>query len=77
MCSFIINELHVGRVIFAVRSPDMGGFTRWDILNDKNAKYLSKLGVKFPEVIDGFIEEKASVSFIKFERKLLGLPWKS
>lgn len=28
MCSFMICELKVSRVVFAVKSPDMGGFTR-------------------------------------------------
>lgn len=76
MCSFLINELLVGEVVFAVKSPDMGGYTRWDILNDKNAERLAKLGVKFPKVTPYFMEEEASNTFINFERQLLGLPWK-
>lgn len=76
MCSFVINELSVGEVVFAVKSPDMGGFTRWDILNDKNAERLKKLGVKFPKVVAGYMEDEASKAFMEYERQLLGLPWK-
>lgn len=76
MCSFVINELLVGKVVFAVKSPDMGGYTRWDILNDRNAKRLAEYGVKFPKVTPYFMEEEASRTFVNFERRLLGLPWK-
>lgn len=74
MCSFMICELKISRVVFAVKSPDMGGFTRWDILNDRNADELAKLGVRFPQVTPYYMEEEASKSFVNFEKYLLGLP---
>lgn len=77
MCAFMICELKISRVVFAVKSPDMGGFTRWDILNDKNADELAKLGVKFPRTTPYFMEEEASKTFVGFEKYLLGLPHKA
>jgi tRNA(adenine34) deaminase len=34
MCSYAIRESRIGRVVFGLRSPVMGGNSRWDILTD-------------------------------------------
>src|SRR5262249_37843837 len=34
MCSYAIRESRIGRVIFGLRSPVMGGHSRWNILSD-------------------------------------------
>jgi len=34
MCSFPAREARIGRVVFAISSPIMGGFSRWDVLSD-------------------------------------------
>jgi tRNA(adenine34) deaminase len=44
MCSYAIRETRVGRVISGLRSPVMGGYSRWDILADR------QLSVTVPEV---------------------------
>lgn len=75
MCSFMICELKISRVVFGVKSPNMGGYTRWDILNDKHAEELAQYGVVFPEVTPYFMEDEASKTFINLERRLLGLPY--
>jgi tRNA(adenine34) deaminase len=77
MCSFMICELKLRRVVFAVKSPDMGGYTRWDILNDSHATALAEYGVVFPDVEPYFMQEEASKTFVNFERRLLGLPYKN
>jgi len=35
MCSFMIREQKLKEVVFALRTPHMGGYTRWDILQDQ------------------------------------------
>src|SRR6516164_711005 len=32
MCAFPMREARIGKVVFALRSPLMGGFSRWKIL---------------------------------------------
>ena len=32
MCSFAIREARIGRVVFALKSPLMGGSSRWNVL---------------------------------------------
>jgi len=34
-CSWAIREAGIGRVVFAIGSPVMGGLTRWKLLDDK------------------------------------------
>ena len=35
MCSFMMRELHFKKVVYGVRSPNMGGQSKWNILQDK------------------------------------------
>lgn len=35
MCSFALRKLNVGRVVFGLRSPMMGGYSKWKILQDE------------------------------------------
>ena len=44
MCAYAIRESRIGRVIFGLRSPVMGGHSRWNILMD------TKLSSVVPEV---------------------------
>jgi tRNA(adenine34) deaminase len=60
MCAFVIRELKFGRVVFALPSPNMGGYTRWDILQDTG---LSDYCGRPPEVTAGILAERARVSF--------------
>ncbi|MGC9350769.1 MAG: nucleoside deaminase, partial [Sulfurovum sp.] len=35
MCSFMMREQKIEEVVFALRTPHMGGYSRWDILQDQ------------------------------------------
>lgn len=72
MCSFIIRELKLGRVIFGVYSPIMGGYSRWDILQDIGLETLKNFYSKPPEVIGGMLLDEAEKVFRK-QAKLLKL----
>ncbi len=52
MCSFAVRKLNVGRVVFGLRSPMMGGYSRWNILQDEGlvAAFSLKNG-SIPEVV--------------------------
>jgi len=60
MCAFCIREAGIGRVVYALGSPVMGGFSRWNVLRDD---VLSD-GIPFvfgavPEVVTGVMAEEA------------------
>ncbi|RAI37906.1 nucleoside deaminase [Rhodoplanes roseus] len=44
MCSFAIRESRIGRVVYGLRSPKMGGHSKWNILDD------AELSRAMPEV---------------------------
>ena len=56
MCAFIIRELKVGQVVFGTKSPIMGGYSHWDILQNPKLETLTKFYTKPPNVIAGFME---------------------
>ncbi len=59
MCAFVMRELKFKRVVFAVPSPWMGGFSRWDILQDKDLERFGFVFGKAPEVLGGILKGEA------------------
>lgn len=59
MCAFMIREFKIGRVIYAVPSPYVGGYSRWPILQDTAISELEPYFTKPPEIIGCFLEDEA------------------
>src|SRR5207249_2479888 len=60
MCSFPIRESRIGRVVFAMRSPMMGGFSRRNVLGDRVlCKHMPEVFSAPPEVLAGLLAEEA------------------
>jgi len=60
MCSFNSREARIGRVVFALSSPVMGGCSKWDVLT--NYDLSNKLPEVFgppPEIISGLLSAQA------------------
>lgn len=61
MCSFPIREARIGRVIYAIRSPKMGGASRWNILRDPEiSNVMPEAFGPVPEVIAGLMGREAA-----------------
>jgi len=59
MCSFCIRAAGIGRVVFALHSPVLGGMSRWDILQDKTlSRRLPFLFCPPPEIVTGISAEE-------------------
>jgi tRNA(adenine34) deaminase len=60
MCSFCIRTAGIGRVVFALGSPFMGGMSRWDVLGDKSlsARMPCVFGA-VPEIVTGIRADDA------------------
>lgn len=60
MCSFPIRETRISRVVFAIRSPLMGGFSKFKVLQDME---MSNVMPEFfgdpPNIIGGVLVQKA------------------
>jgi tRNA(adenine34) deaminase len=64
MCSYAIRESRIGRVVFGLRSPVMGGISRWSILTD--ARLSSTLPEVFappPDILSGCLQHQVQKLF--------------
>lgn len=65
MCSFMIRELHFKKVVFGVRSINMGGYSKWKILKDKNLSKIKPFFDEAPKVVAGVLEKEALETYTK------------
>lgn len=63
MCAFMMRELKFSRVVFSLTSPYMGGYSKWNILEDKELERFTPFFSKPPEVVAGLLEREAKESF--------------
>ena len=61
MCSFCIRAAGIGRVVFALGSPLLGGLSRWNILGDDQFPLLFG---PVPEVVPGILADEAQKVWI-------------
>jgi tRNA(adenine34) deaminase len=61
MCAFAIREAQVGRVVFALGSPVMGGLSKWNVLRDPGlSDVLPEVFGRVPEVVAGLLASEAA-----------------
>jgi tRNA(adenine34) deaminase len=61
MCSFPIRETRIGRVVYAVSSPMMGGFSKWNVLSDNElSNVMPEAFGDIPEVSAGLLYREAA-----------------
>ncbi len=65
MCAFMMRELKFKRVVFALLSPQMGGYSKWNILEDKELLKFKPIFSNPPEVVTGILEKEALAVFEK------------
>src|SRR3954452_12641236 len=64
MCAFPIRETGISRVVFAIQSPVMGGFTRWNVLGDPLlARTMPVFFSQPPEVVSGLLAYDAEAAW--------------
>jgi tRNA(adenine34) deaminase len=60
MCSYCIREAWVGRVVYAIASPVMGGLSKWNILRDAGlSERVPQVFGAVPEVVSGLMYQEA------------------
>ena len=60
MCAFAIRETRIGRVVFSIRSPMMGGLSKWNVLRDiELSQAMPEVFGSVPEVIAGLSRREA------------------
>ncbi|MGO9006267.1 MAG: nucleoside deaminase [Beijerinckiaceae bacterium] len=60
MCSFPIRETRIHKVVYAIGSPMMGGFSKFSVLHDREmSKVMPEVFGGVPEVIAGLLQREA------------------
>lgn len=72
MCSFITREYKIKRVVFALYSPYVGGYSRWPILQDTLLEKLYPIYTSPPEIVGGFMEAEAKAVMQKTRLWMFG-----
>ena len=61
MCAFPIRETRIGRVVYAISSPMMGGLSKWDVLGDNEiSNVMPQVFGDTPEVDAGLLYPEAA-----------------
>jgi tRNA(adenine34) deaminase len=60
MCSYAIRETRIARVIYSIKSPMMGGLSKWNVLRDPElSQAMPEVFGPVPEVIAGLLRSEA------------------
>jgi tRNA(adenine34) deaminase len=60
MCAFAARETRIGRIVFAIKSPMMGGVSKWNVLRDTElSNAMPEVFGPVPEVVAGLMQEEA------------------
>ena len=61
MCAFPIRETRIGRVVYAISSPMMGGLSKWNVLGDNEiSNVMPQVFGGTPEVAAGLLYREAA-----------------
>jgi tRNA(adenine34) deaminase len=61
MCSFPIRETRIGRVVYAISSPMMGGLSKWNVLGDSQiSDVMPQVFGDRPEISAGLLYREAA-----------------
>lgn len=64
MCSFCIREAWIGRVVYALASPCMGGMSKWNILRDDSmSDRIPQIFGPVPQIVSGLLAREAQLAW--------------
>ncbi len=67
MCSFPIRETRIGKVVYSISSPLMGGYSKWNVLRDPElSRVMPEAFGGLPEVIAGVLQREAEAIWRKW-----------
>ena len=67
MCAFPIRETRIGRVVYAISSPMMGGLSKWNVLGDNEiSNVMPEVFGDAPEVAAGLQYREAAAVWRKW-----------
>lgn len=71
MCSFLIRDYGIPKVVFSIHSPHLGGMSKWSILKDTIEPAFTWQGLPVePIVIGGILESECCKLFDSLQWKM-------
>jgi len=62
-CSYAIRESRIGRVVYGLSSPHMGGVSKWAVLTDEDLSHaIPEVFAPPPEIVSGFMAEESEAA---------------
>lgn len=69
LCSFAIRESRIRRVIYALKSPHMGGLSKWNVLGDTDlSTTMPEVFAPPPDIVSGYMAEEAEHGLFQSNR---------
>jgi tRNA(adenine34) deaminase len=75
-CCYAIREARMARVVYALRSPHMGGVSKWNVLTDEDlSRTMPEVFDPPPEIIAGFMAAEVERALLKWNPLVWGVIW--
>src|SRR5215212_5388994 len=66
-CCYAMRESRIGRVVYGLRSPHMGGVSKWPVLTDEDiSDTMPEVFAAPPEIVAGFMAAEAEEALLKY-----------
>jgi tRNA(adenine34) deaminase len=73
-CCYAIRESRIGRVVYALSSPHMGGVSKWPVLTDEDiSDTMPDVFAAPPEIVAGFMAHDAEEALLKWNPIVAGV----
>ena len=67
LCSYAIRESRIGRVVYGLRSPHMGGLSKWNVLEDESlSRAMPEVFAPPPVIVAGFMADEADSALLEW-----------
>lgn len=67
LCSYAIRESRIGRVVYGLHSPHMGGRSKWNVLeNEDLSRTMPEVFAPPPTIIAGFMAQEADAALFEW-----------
>lgn len=72
-CCYAIRESRIGRVVYGLRSPHMGGVSKWPVLQDQDlSNVMPEVFAAPPEIIAGFMAGEVEAALLEWNPLIWG-----
>jgi tRNA(adenine34) deaminase len=72
-CCYAIRESRIGRVVYGLSSPHMGGVSKWPVLTDQDiSDAMPEVFAAPPDIVAGFMAREAEAALLKWNPVVAG-----